>query len=281
MSEQIYEFKIGEFTCLSVNEGSRPFNEFEHAQSIYPDVPELALRQAFDALPTAGRVFCYNPLYIQTPEYRVLIDTGHGKGSEQHGHLLDALATANISPDMIDVVFITHYHGDHIYGLVKPDGSLVFSNARYMMSKKEWDSWMGSDPVAALSRDPDYAARTRGIFQQIEDKLFPIDVSEHIVPGVFPVEAYGHTIGHMAILVESKERRLLHIADAAHTLLQVAHPEWSPFFDTDKAMAAETRRRLFEHAASDGLLVHAFHFPFPALGYIKHQGDGFAWQPLS
>lgn len=280
MSEQIYEFKIGEFTCFSVNDGSRPFDELEHARSIYPDAPPMELQKAFDKLPTYGRVFCYNPLIVRTKDHQVLIDTGHGTAYEQKGQLLDVLKTAGIAAESIDVVFITHYHGDHINGLVNPDGSLAFPNARYVMGKEEWDSWMGKEPLH-IDRDDEYINRTRNIFKLIEDKLKPVKLSQKIVPGVFAVAAFGHTTGHMGVLVQSKKQRLLHIADAAHTLLQVAHPEWSPHFDTDKEMAAQTRQRLFGYAVDDRLLVHGFHFPFPALGYLQRLGDGFTWQRLT
>jgi glyoxylase-like metal-dependent hydrolase (beta-lactamase superfamily II) len=258
MSEEIFEFKLGEFTCFSVSDGAEPFDNINDAHEVYPDVPLLELQKALDTLPIHARIFGCNPLIIKTKQHQVLIDTGHGaKKSDVFGNLLSAMETASFKPEDIDVVFITHYHGDHINGLVNEDNSLVFPNARYVMGKEEWKSWM--DPKAPpINREPERIAQTRSIFQRIEPQLKTVKLSQPIVNGVYAVAAFGHTVGHMGVLVQSKKQRLLHIGDAAHTLLQMAHPEWSPFFDTDKEIAVETRQRLFKYAVYDPVLVQAY-----------------------
>ena len=67
--------------------------------------------------------------------------------------------------------------------------------------------------------------------------------------------------------------------------LFVRHPEWQPTFDMDGPLAVETRKRLLDRAAADRMLVHGYHFPFPATGHIAKTGTGFElvpvlWQPL-
>jgi hypothetical protein len=46
-----------------------------------------------------------------------------------------------------------------------------------------------------------------------------------------------------------------------------------------------TRRRVYDMAATDKLLVSGYHFPFPGLGYIEKAGGGYrlipaAWNPV-
>ncbi len=280
MDELVRRFEVGEFTCLAINDGRRTLAMPEQVQGMYPDVPADDLRAAFDRLPAPDRIFCYNPLAVLTPEHQVLIDAGHGTGTDRGGGLFDALAIQGISPEAFDTVFITHHHGDHINGLVTADGALAFPNARYVMGRTEWESWMGADGPPA-GRDAEYVAGILRVLRLIEDRLTLVEPGEAVVPGVVAVEAYGHTAGHMAVLVESDGQRLLHVVDTAHTLMQVTRPDWSPAFDMDRPLSADTRRRIFGWAAAERMPVYGYHFPFPALGYLDREGDGFAWRPLT
>ena len=49
----------------------------------------------------------------------------------------------------------------------------------------------------------------------------------------------------------------------------------------DKAMAAETRRRVLGMIAADRLPFIGYHMPFPATGFIDAEGDGFRYVPSS
>ena len=73
-------------------------------------------------------------MVVNTGAKLVLIDSGSGPGSRQTGtgRLPDNLAAAGIDPKNIDVVIISHFHGDHISGLRTADGALAFANAEIM-----------------------------------------------------------------------------------------------------------------------------------------------------
>jgi hypothetical protein len=38
---------------------------------------------------------------------------------------------------------------------------------------------------------------------------------------------------------------------------------------------------LMDRTAAEHTLVHAFHFPFPSLGYVERRGAGWQWLPLA
>ena len=42
--------------------------------------------------------------------------------------------------DEVDLVVLTHLHGDHIGGNLI-DGRPAFPNARYLVSRADWDYW--------------------------------------------------------------------------------------------------------------------------------------------
>jgi hypothetical protein len=88
-------------------------------------------------------------------------------------------------------------------------------------------------------------------------------------------------MGQIALLVESKGEKLLHIADAAHSPAQLAHPDWAPSFDVDPQVSTATRKDLFERAADENMLMLAYHFAFPGLGHVEKSGDAFKWEPIS
>jgi len=53
------------------------------------------------------------------------------------GQLLTNLAAAGIDTQAIDAVLISHYHGDHINGLLRADGTLAFPNAEILVPARE------------------------------------------------------------------------------------------------------------------------------------------------
>jgi len=94
------------------------------------------------------------------------------------------------------------------------------------------------------------------------------------------VPAPGHTPGHMAVRVSSGSDQVLIWGDVVHVAaLQFARPDWSIAFDTDQNQAAATRKRVFDMAASDRLLVAGMHLPFPGVGYVTRRGEAYAFVP--
>src|SRR6185437_10200954 len=90
----------------------------------------------------------FNPTVVDTGSKRILIDTGYGSLAPTVGRLPQSLAMAGIAPDSIDIVLISHMHGDHINGLKKPDGSLAFPNAEIKVPAVDWAFWMNDDNMA-------------------------------------------------------------------------------------------------------------------------------------
>jgi len=66
--------------------------------------------------------------------------------------------------------------------------------------------------------------------------------------------------------------------DLIHSPIQCVHPEWSPKFDLDKPLAAETRRNFLASNAESGQLVLTAHFPSPSMGHVVVEGDAFQFK---
>jgi glyoxylase-like metal-dependent hydrolase (beta-lactamase superfamily II) len=286
-----FRFGVGEFECVSVSDGALNYPP----ESLFSNVPlehvEEALRQL--DLPTSQVMTPYTCLYIDTGEHRVLVDTGAGDlgahaaqvfpgldhSTSVTGLLLENLRDSGVEPSEIDTVVITHAHPDHVGGTLNETGELVFPNAHYFISGEEWEFW-SSD--AATTKAPPFMVETaRRNLEPLKERLTLVEDASEIVPGVRALATAGHTPGHIALSVASDGERLLHISDAVLYPLHLEHPEWTPVFDMLPEQASTSKRRIFDLAAEEDALVFAHHFPpFPSLGRVRKQEQGWRWQPI-
>ncbi len=228
------------------------------------DAEFLAVSAAAN-LPTDKVQFYFTPTVVNTGKELILFDTGFNGET-----VTAALKDAGYSPEQIDVVVITHMHGDHIGGLMTDDHE-TFVNARYFTGAEEHNYW-------SFSSDERFETHV----MPLEDKMEFLDGGAAVVGGITAMAAFGHTPGHMAYMIESDGQQLLLIGDAAnHYIWSLAHPDWEVRFDMDKAMAAASRRALLEMLAADKIPFIGFHMPWPALGYVEPRDSGFKYVPAS
>ncbi len=85
--------------------------------------------------------------------------------------------------------------------------------------------------------------------------------------------------------IHSDNQSLLVLGDTAqHPAVFARHPDWQASFDIDGAAAVATRKKIFDRAAADRMLVTGYHFPFPACGHLFKTATGYEhvpveWQP--
>lgn len=132
------------------------------------------------------------------------MDTGADGLVPSTGRLLQNLQTAEIAPEDIDRVILTHGHPDHIGGNTDAEGKLAFPNARYVMWKEEWDFWTSGQAEATLDEHVkevlmEFARRN---LSPIQSRLDLVDLEKDIVPGIRAVAAPGHL--HTFVLVLSR-----------------------------------------------------------------------------
>ncbi|QIE45576.1 MBL fold metallo-hydrolase [Pseudohalocynthiibacter aestuariivivens] len=231
------------------------------------NVDEAAFRSAAEAamLPVDQAQFFFTPTIVNTGAELVLFDTGLNAAG-----ITSALAAAGYTPDQVDVVVITHMHGDHIGGLREGDTS-TFPNARYVTGAKEYDAWAGMESDAF-----------NGKMRPLADQTTMIMPGQTVAPGITAMAAFGHTPGHMAYMIESEGVSLLLAADFAnHYVFSLGYPDWEVKFDMDKSAAAATRRSLLDMLAADRIPFIGYHMPFPAIGFVETRGEGFGYIPES
>ena len=202
----------------------------------------------------------------------VLFDTGLGG---DNGQVAARMADAGYSPDQVDTVVLTHFHPDHIGGLMK-GGSPVFPNARYVTGETELNFWTAD--AAQTGPTERVAKLTAANVVPLREKITTIKNEGEVTSGIRGLDSFGHTPGHMAYHIESNGRRLMITADAAnHYVASLQRPDWHVRFDMDKDAAAATRKSLFGMIASDNIPFTGYHMPFPAVGYVEPMDVGFRY----
>mgnify|MGYP006283932207 FL=1 len=232
------------------------------------EVEALAARHGLDVRALADN---FVPVLVRTPTALVLFDTGFGAAMRpQAGQLTARLAEVGVAPGDIDVVVLTHLHGDHVGGLTE-DGAPAFANARHVTGAREFRHWTEAQTAPAVETH----------VRPLADRFTLIEDGAEIVRGITAEAAFGHTPGHMIHRLESAGQRLTLTADTAnHPVLALLHPDWHFAMDVDPLTAAATRRRVCADLAARGEPCVGHHMPFPALGRIEAAGDGFRWLPL-
>lgn len=281
MGPETNRFKLGNFEVLVIKDGaavSGPPNETFGTNQSAEAVGAL-LEENF--LPKDKFVNSFAPVMINTGSERVLFDTGFGEAGRANGNgrLQEGLAAAGYKPEDISVVVLTHMHGDHIGGLTEKDAP-AFPNARYVAGKVEYDFWTSDARVGTPAENGH-----KGVLAKVKplaDKMTFIGEGAEVVSGITGIEAFGHSPGHMIFRVESEGRQLVLTADTAnHYVLSLQRPEWEVRFDMDKAAAAATRKKVFDMIATDKLAFLGYHMPFPSVGYVEKQDQGYRFVPKS
>jgi hypothetical protein len=108
-------------------------------------------------------------------------------------------------------------------------------------------------------------------------KVTKYQAGKELVPGITAIATPGHTPGHTSHVVASGSSKVLVQGDvtAGAATLFVRNPNWHLIGDTDKPQAAETRKKLYDMAASEKIVVQGFHFPFPGVAYVEKSGSGY------
>ena len=200
-----------------------------------------------DGIPASVSVFL-----LQVDGKNILFDAGLGAFG---GQMLDRLAALDVTPDKIDLIYLTHFHVDHIAGMIAKDSAgkdvKVFNNATVYAGKVEYDAWMNDIPKNDLQK---------AVMGMYKDKLHLFAFGDSLPHGVLALDAVGHTPGHTAFQISN----LLVIGDLMHGYaLQKDHPEINSNYDMDKEKSIESRKRIMQYARDNKLTMAGMHLPPP------------------
>lgn len=246
----------------------------------------IAEAEAAALLEEAGRplprLSSINAFLVRRNGRTALIDTGSGAAmGASAGKLQQSLAAAGVDAASVDTVLLTHMHPDHSNGLADGAGAALFPNAELVLHAAEYEHW--HDDAAMARAAP--AARTSG-FEAARAQAAPyrgrirLHEGGAVWPGVTAVPMPGHTPGHSGYRIDDGDARLLVWGDIVHIPeVQVPRPEATVVYDLDPAMAAATRRLVFDMVATERLPVAGMHMHFPGFLRLRRKNGEFVLLP--
>ncbi len=283
-----YRYKVGSFEVTVVTDG---VNRMKLPDDMVANATRDQINGALAAAYMEKDVFVgpYNPIAVNPGSKLALFDTGTSEASRSRtkgasGQLMTNLAAAGIDANAIDTVIISHYHGDHVNGLLKADGSLAFPNAEILVPALEHKYWMDDGEMSRATK-----GRVEGLFKnnrrvfsgEVMKRLRTYEWDKEVIGGVLAVSTPGHTIGHTSHIVSSGNGKVYVQADVTHApYLFVRNPGWHPYYDQDPVTAEATRRKVYDMLVAEKMMVQGFHYPFPSHAYVEKSGSGYREVPV-
>lgn len=209
-------------------------------------------------------------LLIESDAGLVLVDTGNGDKlgekqrqilgvGERRARLLTDMASVGFRPEDVDVVILTHFHGDHAGGATRwdtPDGSPgavvpTFPRARYIGQRIDLaEASFPNERTAATYKADNWQPLLAA------GRLEVVDGPQRIGSQVRTEIAPGHTAAIQVVWVQDRGESLLFLTDACSWAVHLDRLAWVPSFDIFPMTSIETKRTLRRHALEhDALLV--------------------------
>jgi glyoxylase-like metal-dependent hydrolase (beta-lactamase superfamily II) len=277
-TQSFRKYKVGDIEVISLYDGvwEKPHDE-NFIKGVSIDDTKAALRAG--GLPDAHVPIPFTILAVRTGGRLVLIDSGTGggqAGGPKAGLLNQSMAAAGLDPKDVKTIVVSHFHPDHISGLMTKENAQTFPDAEIIISGTELKFW--TQPVDSIPKP------RQGLAQRVQATLATwknvrqVDGEAELAPGIRAIPAFGHTQGHTVHLISSGGQQLLATADATNIqALFVKNPNWQAGFDHVPDQAVETRRKLFDRAIADKALVAGYHWGLPNVGTISRDGNGYAF----
>jgi glyoxylase-like metal-dependent hydrolase (beta-lactamase superfamily II) len=235
------------------------------------------------ALKAGGLTDAYVPVPFTVTAVRmggnlVLFDSGTGAqvaptaGNITKNNLWQA---AGIDPAEVTNIVITHFHGDHITGLMaKETNAPIFPKAQIHVPAAEYKFW--TDPSVSAGA----AKRIQAVFPGWKN-IRQYDGEIEVLPGVRAVSTPGHTPGHASYHVSSGGQQLMVLGDVTNTrALNMKNPGWHLVFDADPNLAEANRRKMFDRLVADKVVATGYHWGMPGAGTVAKDGNGYALVPV-
>jgi glyoxylase-like metal-dependent hydrolase (beta-lactamase superfamily II) len=273
-----YRFALGDFKITVLSDGTAPRDVPKILSK--PEQARAAYAAAHEPLPVELSINCY---LVDTGTHRILVDTGAGElFGATSGQLVSNMRAAGYQPEDIDVILLTHIHGDHSGGL-SIGGQRVFPNALVYADRRDPEHWLSATIEAQTP--PDRRTTFKQSHQTVDPyvkagKLRTFDSATELFPGVRTVAEYGHTPGLTGYMIESRGQRLLLWGDIIHSAeVQFRDPSVTVEYDVDPKQAAAAREHILADAAKQGYLVGGAHISFPGIGHVRAETSGYSWAP--
>lgn len=277
-----YRVSLGDFEITAISDGTLMLPMDKLLLNTNPEEVKKALASVFLATSVETSV---NAFLVNTGSKLILMDAGAGTiFGPTLGNLLANIKASGYQPEQIDEVYLTHLHMDHAGGLLVND-TRAFPNAVVRVDKRDSDYWLSKENMEKAPKETRQGfegARMVMSPYQKAGKYVPFESGVELSSGIRAVSTPGHSVGHNIFVVESKGEKLVVWGDLVHVeAIQFQSPGVAITWDADAAQAVMQRRKAFQEAASQGYLAAGAHLPFPGIGHVRLNNQGFGWVPIN
>jgi N-acyl homoserine lactone hydrolase len=186
--------------------------------------------------------FVYSCYLVKHDDQYLLWDTGHAMTTPNVApkvSIVDQIAQANVKPEQINFVGISHYHADHTGQVAS------FPKATLLIGKGDWDAITSPKPAEGVNFKPFENWISGGGTVQPQ----PLDKDVFGDGSVMMLYTPGHTPGHHSLLVKTGSGNFLITGDAVH-FRENYDSDGVPAFNYDRAQTIASIERLKKIAAT-------------------------------
>ena len=224
-----YKYKVGDIEVTAIYDGiwRKP-----HDPTF---IKNASVEDTKAALAKAGLTTDFMPIPLTVVVLKIgarliMMDARLGRRpvADQRHHLPANMAAAGIDYKAIDTIMISHFHPDHVWGLMeKGTNAPVFPNAELIVNATEYNWWTDPGRLAKLpeGRKPAGKRIAENFPKWKNWKL--VERRRRSRARHTMIAAPGHTPGHSVFLANSGNEQLMISADTMYVpALLAPHPEW-------------------------------------------------------
>jgi glyoxylase-like metal-dependent hydrolase (beta-lactamase superfamily II) len=280
LDKGFFKFKVGDIEVTQIYDGI--WNR-ELQDGFVKNQPVDQVKAALTAAGLASNIvpITFTVTLVKIAGRTVMFDSGTGvPGQVQPTAGLLAsknMQAAGIDPATIETILVTHFHPDHIFGLMEKEGTNQrFPKATIHVPAPELAWWTGPSVPQAGQGLANRIKATLPTWSNVK----PYEGDKEVTPGIKALATPGHTPGHTSYHLASGNQQLIVLGDVTNIpALFVKNPGWHGVFDTDGSLAETNRRKLFDRVIADKITVTGYHFGLPGAGTIEKDGAGYAFVP--
>ncbi len=279
---QFHKFKIGDIEVTMVFDGaiSRDHNPGFIKNASVDDL-KASLKK--HNLPDDKLHNPYTVTIVKMGDRTVMFDSGNGPGgAEGTGKLAENMKAAGIDASKLSAIVVTHFHPDHIFGLMTKENGQIYENVSIIVPETEYKYWADPGVIATLPEARQgIAKRVQATMPQWKN-LKQATSDGDVMAGIRAVPTPGHTPGHTSYLLGSGSAQLLVLGDVTSSPpVNLANPGWHIMFDQDATVAEATRRKTLDRVIADKITATGYHWGMPGAGTIQKDGNGYALVPVA